>query len=265
MSTDEPADPAAQGLHINPLEFLAIIINLWLALKIIGDNPLCLTGSIIDLLSDNTTALSWMHVAATKLNPELQQLARFASALLVASSSTRERERRSGHPQLTIEEWASSYVGTRYFAALPAEDMSNLPTPARTAIHSSFSNFLTQDRGHVRQGNDGTADSRFFFCQLARQNAVYSAVCSHPKGWPDYQTIGGLPLSPTSWSYPPTIDDHCQSNSTWLHRRCCQRLHSTDWASLPSLRSGHPTSTPTSFSPVPLPAVDPARQLAHTP
>jgi hypothetical protein len=62
-----------------------------------------------------------------------------------------------------IEEWASSYVGTRYFAALPAEDVSNLPTPARAAIHSSIYNFLTQDRGHVRQGNDGTADSRFVF------------------------------------------------------------------------------------------------------
>jgi hypothetical protein len=86
MSTDKPTDPAAQGLHINPLEFLAVIINLWLALKIIGDNPLCLTGSIIDLFSDNTTTLSWMHVAATTPNHELQQLARFASALLVQAA-----------------------------------------------------------------------------------------------------------------------------------------------------------------------------------
>jgi hypothetical protein len=86
MSTDEPADPAAQGLHINPLEFLAVIINLWLALKIIGDNPLCLTSSIIDLFSDNIIALSWMHVVATTPNPELQQLAHFASALLVQAA-----------------------------------------------------------------------------------------------------------------------------------------------------------------------------------
>jgi hypothetical protein len=54
-------------------------------------------------------------------------------------------------------------MGTRYFAALPADDMSNLPTPVRAAIHSSISNFLTQDRGHVQQGNNGTADSRFVF------------------------------------------------------------------------------------------------------
>jgi hypothetical protein len=58
MSTDKPMDSAARGLHIKPLEFLAVIINLWLALKIIRDDPLCLRGSIIDLLSDNTTALS---------------------------------------------------------------------------------------------------------------------------------------------------------------------------------------------------------------
>jgi hypothetical protein len=28
---DEPTDPNTQGLHINPLEFLAVIVNLWIA------------------------------------------------------------------------------------------------------------------------------------------------------------------------------------------------------------------------------------------
>jgi hypothetical protein len=91
MSTDKPTDLAAQGLHINPLEFLAVIVNLWLALKIIGNNPICLTGSIINLVSDNTTALSWMHVAATTPNPELQQLTCFASALLVQAARLQAR------------------------------------------------------------------------------------------------------------------------------------------------------------------------------
>jgi hypothetical protein len=85
-TTDEPTDSSAQGLHINPLEFLAVIINLWIALKLISMGDLSSTGYIIDLLSDNTTALSWMHVAATTPNPELQQLARFASALLVEAA-----------------------------------------------------------------------------------------------------------------------------------------------------------------------------------
>jgi hypothetical protein len=82
-ANDEPITSNATGLHINPLEFLAVIINLWLALKLITEAPSCPTGYIIDLLSDNTTALSWMHAAATTPNPDLQQLARFAFALLV--------------------------------------------------------------------------------------------------------------------------------------------------------------------------------------
>jgi hypothetical protein len=86
MASDEPIAPDAKGLHIKPLEFLAVIINLWVALKLIGEGDLCLTGFVIDLLSDNTTCLSWMHVAATTPNPELQQLARFASALLVQAA-----------------------------------------------------------------------------------------------------------------------------------------------------------------------------------
>jgi hypothetical protein len=35
-ATDKPTDPKQPGLHINPLEFLAAIINLWLALKCIS-------------------------------------------------------------------------------------------------------------------------------------------------------------------------------------------------------------------------------------
>jgi hypothetical protein len=75
------------GLHINPLEFLAVIINLWLFLCLIKTQPRCPTGYILDLLSDNTSALSWMHFTATTRNPLLQPLARFASALLIQARS----------------------------------------------------------------------------------------------------------------------------------------------------------------------------------
>jgi hypothetical protein len=76
-------NPEELGLHINPLEFLACIINLWLFLCLIKSSPRCPTGYILDLLSDNTSALSWMHFTATTKNPLLQPLARFASALLI--------------------------------------------------------------------------------------------------------------------------------------------------------------------------------------
>jgi hypothetical protein len=80
--TGEP-DPDEEGLHINPLEFLAAIINLWLFLCLIKASKRCPTGYVLDLLSDNTSALSWMHFTATTPNPMIQPLARFASALLV--------------------------------------------------------------------------------------------------------------------------------------------------------------------------------------
>jgi hypothetical protein len=75
------------GLHINPLEFIAVIINLWLFLCLIKSSPRCQTGYILNLLSDNTSALSWMHFTAKTRNPLLQPLARFASALLIQARS----------------------------------------------------------------------------------------------------------------------------------------------------------------------------------
>jgi hypothetical protein len=83
--TGEP-ESAEVGLHINPLEFIAAIINLWVLLKCVQTLPPCETGYIIDLLSDNTSALSWLKVTAATRNPNLQPLARFASALLIQAS-----------------------------------------------------------------------------------------------------------------------------------------------------------------------------------
>jgi hypothetical protein len=85
-SKDGEPEMDADGLHINPLEFIAAIVNLWLLLKCIQNLPPCATGYIVDLLSDNTSALSWMKVTAATRNPDLQPLARFASALLVQAS-----------------------------------------------------------------------------------------------------------------------------------------------------------------------------------
>ena len=79
--------PAQKGLHINPLEFLAAIIILWLFLCLIKKSPRCPTGYILDLLSDKTSALLWMHYTATTPDPMLQPLACFASALLIQARS----------------------------------------------------------------------------------------------------------------------------------------------------------------------------------
>jgi hypothetical protein len=84
--TGEP-DPEQLGLHINPLEFIATIINLWLLLRLVMTLPERSTGYIVDLLSDNTSALSWMKITATTRDSRLQPLARFASALLLQARS----------------------------------------------------------------------------------------------------------------------------------------------------------------------------------
>ena len=44
---------------------------------------------------------------------------------------------------------ARTLVGTCYVAALPAGDVLNLPPAAQTAIHSSITAFVSQDRGHI--------------------------------------------------------------------------------------------------------------------
>jgi hypothetical protein len=83
----EPVDFDTQGLHINPLEFMAIIINIWLALKLIGECPHLATGYIVTLLSDNTSAISWLRTAGRCQDPGVRRLARLASALLVRACS----------------------------------------------------------------------------------------------------------------------------------------------------------------------------------
>ena len=79
----EPVDFDAQGLHINPLEFIAIIINVWIALKLLATCPKMATGYIVILLSDNTSAISWLRTAGKCRDPGVRRLARLASAFLV--------------------------------------------------------------------------------------------------------------------------------------------------------------------------------------
>jgi hypothetical protein len=71
----EPLDANTEGVHINPLEFLAAIINLWLVLKLAVQLPANPTGYVIDLLSDHTSALSWIRLTAQTCDPRLQPLA----------------------------------------------------------------------------------------------------------------------------------------------------------------------------------------------
>jgi hypothetical protein len=89
-SANEPADlynPA--GTHINLLEFVAVVINLWIALKLLARLPAPPTGFILELIADNTSALSWLKFAATTENQAVRALARLTSCFLMRASNNR--------------------------------------------------------------------------------------------------------------------------------------------------------------------------------
>jgi hypothetical protein len=90
-NTGEPASPDVNdGLHINVLEFLAIIVNLWLTLHLIrrspGDTPP--GGHILSVRSDNTSAVSWMNHAARAHNPTVRNLAYVAQSVIFCSQTS---------------------------------------------------------------------------------------------------------------------------------------------------------------------------------
>jgi hypothetical protein len=86
-NSQEPSEPSADGLHINPLEFVAALINLWIALRRIMDLGPRDGGYVLGLLSDNTSALAWMSYASRTPDPLLQGLARLGAALLVRAAA----------------------------------------------------------------------------------------------------------------------------------------------------------------------------------
>ena len=81
--------PPIEGdyLHINPLEFLALVVNIWLATVLTRTAPSRVGGYVLHALADNTTALSWLKHAATSDNSSVRYWARLASALLVDIAS----------------------------------------------------------------------------------------------------------------------------------------------------------------------------------
>jgi hypothetical protein len=80
----EPTDiDPVDALHINVLEFVAVIINTWFALAMSHKNdPDRKQHHIVKIWADNTSALSWMAHAARTKRPLVRRLARFLQALL---------------------------------------------------------------------------------------------------------------------------------------------------------------------------------------
>ena len=82
--SENPKDNLPGALHINILEFLAIIINAWFTIKLAKqrNDPF---HHIILLLADNTSALSWLQRAARVSNKTVRALAIWFHAFLTYS------------------------------------------------------------------------------------------------------------------------------------------------------------------------------------
>lgn len=78
------SEPGDTGLHINVLELVAMIINLWMLLKRALVEPIRTGGLVLLLRGDNTSAISWFAHAARSHSPAVQRLTRLATALLVS-------------------------------------------------------------------------------------------------------------------------------------------------------------------------------------
>jgi len=93
----EPSYHDEKRLHINPLEFIALIINLWFVIwhiKKLGPQP---GGHVILLRADNTTALSWFRHAARCHSRPIRHLAYLAHAMYIFSGIIDYTQLNSNH------------------------------------------------------------------------------------------------------------------------------------------------------------------------
>jgi len=79
----EPMDTDVEGTHINILEFIALFLNTWIALWIIRRYGPIIGGHILNVLANNTSALSWMFHASRSRSIPVCQLSQLFSALLL--------------------------------------------------------------------------------------------------------------------------------------------------------------------------------------
>jgi hypothetical protein len=73
----------ADGLHINILEFVALIINMWFVLWATRASGAPLGGWILSLRTDNTSALSWLQHSAHAKNLIAHRLSRFLIQMIL--------------------------------------------------------------------------------------------------------------------------------------------------------------------------------------
>ncbi len=147
---------------------MAVLVNLWLLLRLYSSQLSSAIGRVLALLSSNMSALSSMRFVATTSNLVARNLARFATTLLVHAAAIQVRTQ----PNLIkgkfnhLEDFLSCskagqtpLVGARYRAMLPPTSLSDLPPAMLAVIAASTDNFVNTDPGHVRARNAKSHDS----------------------------------------------------------------------------------------------------------
>jgi hypothetical protein len=86
--TQDLPEGHAELLHINPLEFIAIIINVWFAIILIRTEQRREGGHHILIRADNTSALSWLKYAARSNRPHIRNLAYFLHGFILLSQTS---------------------------------------------------------------------------------------------------------------------------------------------------------------------------------
>jgi hypothetical protein len=82
------AKMSQDGLHINLLEFVAVIINIWLIIFYVLPDRYPTRGAISDLLADNTYFISWMRYAARSHSIPVRNLAYLCLSILILSQTS---------------------------------------------------------------------------------------------------------------------------------------------------------------------------------
>jgi hypothetical protein len=76
------------SLHINVLEFVGIIINIWFTIIYTRRDPEKLGGHIVSVIADNTSALSWFRHASRSHRPAVRNLAFLCHCLIIFSQTS---------------------------------------------------------------------------------------------------------------------------------------------------------------------------------
>lgn len=87
LTAAELPDGHDEKLHINPLEFIGIIINCWFAILAVRKDPGKPGGHIVRVRADNTSALSWLKYAARSQRRIVRNLAYFLHGLILYSQT----------------------------------------------------------------------------------------------------------------------------------------------------------------------------------